>query len=1099
MVSSRISTLIAIVITIAFAVSSCGFTQTAPVADSGAVTISLSDGSAKPGGTSGALESATITGITLEISASDMTTINTTIPTGTLETSVDVPAGDSRTFTAIVTIAGQAFNGTTTEDVTAGSSLTVEIPITIDGTTYAIYTAGGTVSGLSGSVTLQLTSSAGSISNTKAVSSNGSFAFTADYFRTTWDYAVTVSADPTSPNQTCAVSSGSGSVNAGNVTNVSVACTTDKYKVGGSVSGLSGTVVLQNNSGDDLTLTADGSFSFATPIDDASTYSVTVLTNPSGQTCSVSSGSGTMNGAAVTSVSVTCSTSTYTIGGTVTGLTGSVGLYEGNNNDAVTITTNGLYTFGVSLPNGFTYDISVITQPSGQTCTVSNGTGTISGANVANVDVSCTASGTAGVTVSNISGSTTEAGGTATFTVVLDSLPTADVTMVVASDDVTEGIALPAILTFTSANWSNAQTVTVTGVPDLWGDGDIVYSVIINTASSSDTNYNGINPADVSGITNIDSETGRWTTKASMPTGRYALATAELNGKIYAVGGWDGSWSGVVEEYDLATDTWTNCGSGCTTMTTPRGYLTVSAVNGKIYAVGGTDGSSNALSTVEEFDPATNIWTNCGSSCTSMNTAHQSHPAAVVNGKIYIIAGIGPSGAIDVVEEYNPVTGQWTTITPLPSTRFGHTAAVVNGKIYSIGGYNGGDVATVEEYDPVADSWTNCGTGCTSMNVARRSLSSGTVNGKIYAMGGVGPLSVVEEYDPITNSWSDCLGSCGWMPSSRYAMDTASVNGKIYAIGGTSGSSQETTVEEFTPPAPASPDSWAAKTSMTTARIDSTSSVLNGKIYVIGGWDGSYLNGVEVYDTATDTWGAINSMTTARRVSTGSAVNGKIYVIGGLDGSYLNNVEVYDLETDTWTDCGSSCAAMTTARSGSTSSAVNGKIYVIGGLDGSFLTTVEEYDPATNTWTDCGGTCATMTTARYAATSSVVNGKIYVIGGEDAFSGSILNTVEEYDPATNTWTNCGGNCATMPTARIFASSGVVNGKIYVIGGDDGSNPITTVEEYDPATDTWAATTDMTTARFGHVGSVVNGKIYAIGGFNSGSYLNTVGEYTPPGL
>ena len=78
------------------------------------------------------------------------------------------------------------------------------------------------------------------------------------------------------------------------------------YSVGGSVSGLSGTVVLQDNSGDDLTLTANGSFAFATKLADGAAYNVTVKTNPSGQTCSVANGTGTIAAADVTNVAVTC-------------------------------------------------------------------------------------------------------------------------------------------------------------------------------------------------------------------------------------------------------------------------------------------------------------------------------------------------------------------------------------------------------------------------------------------------------------------------------------------------------------------------------------------------------------------------------------------------------------------------------------------------------------------------------------------------------------------------------------------------------------------------------------------------------------------------
>ena len=102
--------------------------------------------------------------------------------------------------------------------------------------------------------------------------------------------------------------------------------------------------------------------------------------------------------------------------------------------------------------------------------------------------------------------STTEAGGTATFTVVLNTQPTADVTIGLSSSDTTEGTVSPASLTFTSANWNVPQTVTVTGVNDALADGNIAYTIVTAPATSSDGNYNGIDPADVA-VTNIDNDT----------------------------------------------------------------------------------------------------------------------------------------------------------------------------------------------------------------------------------------------------------------------------------------------------------------------------------------------------------------------------------------------------------------------------------------------------------------------------------------------------------------------------------------------------------------------------------------------------------------
>lgn len=121
---------------------------------------------------------------------------------------------------------------------------------------------------------------------------------------------------------------------------------------------------------------------------------------------------------------------------------------------------------------------------------------------------------TAGITVSPTSGLiTSEAGGTATFTVVLDSQPTAEVSIEVSSSDPSEGLVstgggTPAerlTLTFTPTNWATPQTVTVTGVDDSERDGDVAYTIITRPATSSDSNYNGLDAADVS-VTNLDDE-----------------------------------------------------------------------------------------------------------------------------------------------------------------------------------------------------------------------------------------------------------------------------------------------------------------------------------------------------------------------------------------------------------------------------------------------------------------------------------------------------------------------------------------------------------------------------------------------------------------
>jgi hypothetical protein len=138
----------------------------------------------------------------------------------------------------------------------------------------------------------------------------------------------------------------------------------------------------------------------------------------------------------------------------------------------------------------------------------------------------------AGITVSAISGNTTEAGGTATFTVALESQPTVAVTIDLSSSDTSEGTVSPASLTFTTANWNTPRTVTVTGVNDLVDDNNIAYTIITAPASSADPNYDLLNAGDV-GLSNTDDDIAGVTVSAisrhTTEAGGTATFTIRLN------------------------------------------------------------------------------------------------------------------------------------------------------------------------------------------------------------------------------------------------------------------------------------------------------------------------------------------------------------------------------------------------------------------------------------------------------------------------------------------------------------------------------------------------------------------------------------------
>jgi N-acetylneuraminic acid mutarotase len=291
-------------------------------------------------------------------------------------------------------------------------------------------------------------------------------------------------------------------------------------------------------------------------------------------------------------------------------------------------------------------------------------------------------------------------------------------------------------------------------------------------------------------------------------------------------------------------------------------------------------------------------------------------------------------------------------------------------------------------------------------------------------------------------------------------------------------------------------DPWTAKKDMPTARFWFSSSVVDDKIYAIGGVavEGPAFSIVEVYDPNTDSWDTTRAdMPTPRCGSTSSVVGGKIYVIGGdstftLGAIYANNIlEIYDPVTDKWD---TTKTDMPTKRAQASASVVNDTIYVIGGAnDTGPLKTVEAYDPKTNTWTKK----MNMHTERYALSTCVVEGKIYAMGG---FKPQNLQTVEEYDPKTDTWTTK----KPMPIKNGYFGACVVDSFIFTVGGTAaGLGYYKKVYSYDPATDSWDTTkTDMPAARAYLCASVVNKKVYAIGGGTGWppTAYSTVEEYDP---
>jgi N-acetylneuraminic acid mutarotase len=298
---------------------------------------------------------------------------------------------------------------------------------------------------------------------------------------------------------------------------------------------------------------------------------------------------------------------------------------------------------------------------------------------------------------------------------------------------------------------------------------------------------------------------------------------------------------------------------------------------------------------------------------------------------------------------------------------------------------------------------------------------------------------------------------------------------------------------------------WTQKADMPTKRSNCGAVVVDGKIYVIGGWVSTApwdtTAAVEEYNPRTDTW-TINADMPTKGTASASAVNGIIYAIIQ-DGSA---VAAYDPAADKWTKK----ASMPTKRLAFANAVVDGKICIIGGFAPAgghkALSTVEVYDPATDKWTRK----ADMQTARLNHAACVIDGKIYVSGGSPTWEwGNTIPTVEVYDPATDTWFQS----KDMPWPRQCHTANEIDGKMYIIGGknsetvdlvnagkvgvDELVEQFSSVDVYDPATDIWTTTASIPTPRDHPTSILVDGKIYVIGGiWDLQTLLSTVEEYDP---
>jgi hypothetical protein len=303
------------------------------------------------------------------------------VPAGATSFTMPTPVayGSDYTITVVAQPAGltcDVANGTGT----VGTNAVTNVAVTC---TDQPLTVGGSINGLARATGLVLANG----TSTYAVPADAT-SFTLDTPQSSGGtYAVRVQSQPV--GMTCSVSNGLGSIPTHSITDVSITCSDRAYSLGGTVAGLNSPGLVLSDGNSTYSVPANATdFAMPAAVAYGSRYAVSVQTQPAGLTCTISGGTGIMPASAVTNVGVTCSSTSYTLGGSISGLKTS-GLVLTDGMDDLSVSANAAqFSMPNALAYGSDYAVTIKAQPSDTTCQITHGTGTVKG-HVGTVQVTC--------------------------------------------------------------------------------------------------------------------------------------------------------------------------------------------------------------------------------------------------------------------------------------------------------------------------------------------------------------------------------------------------------------------------------------------------------------------------------------------------------------------------------------------------------------------------------------------------------------------------------------------------------------------------------------------------------------------------------------
>lgn len=564
----------------------------------------------------------------------------------------------------------------------------------------------------------------------------------------------------------------------------------------------------------------------------------------------------------------------------------------------------------------------------------------------------------------------------------------------------------------------------------------------------------------------------QWIGLASLPFPRSHTVSVAANGRLYTIGGTDGTAIFKdVTEYNPSSNTWTTKAPMPLKLDSQLGATLIGSL---VYVPGGWDGNSYQ-SRLFIYNPVANSW----SSGPSMPIPGACGGSVEIGNILYVAIGCDFSGVTGKLLKFDPSTGTWTRLPNAPGTHGGGTVFDVNGKVYW-------DASTtssgVDVYDPATNGWTSG-----PPHVTRRfSHVSGAINGAPLSAGGyttTSALNTTEYMDEKGNRWAPRAN----MFAMTYTASAAVLNGEWYVVGGLLATKTISTVQKYTPG-----DYWLTASSMPTPRGNLAVASIGTAVSAMGGRlpnSTTPLATHEAYNPLTGNWITLAPLPSARWGAAAAAIGGTVYLIGGFTGdsgtTATSTVYAYSPVSNSWATKASAPTPM-----GFVSAAVvQGAIYVSLGTDGSTFSgkKVYRYNPVADSW-------SILPNAPGVHGQGVAAGiGAYFIAVGGAGTGGVGRDLDGFNVSSNSWSSG----AQTPSALVGASGGAIGTNVYIAFGNNFGTYTNATSVFDGITRLWSTRTVAPEALAFTASTDLNGELITVGGFRqNGTATGTARRYVP---